>query len=80
MREAGAEIIPVDTGSKTLVDAVVNVFDIGYLIVINSHMGIGSCWSKRIFKNLRIFNRTNIKRIKKQLLEEFGEIPKIKTN
>ena len=77
MRENGAEIIPVYTGSQTLVDAVSEVMR--YWVANNdtTHLGVGSTVSANIFVKICGWSTAQISReLKKQILDEFGKFPK----
>ena len=77
MRANGAEIVPVYTGSQTLVDAVSEVMR--YWVSNNDkvHLGVGSTVSANIFVKICGWSTTQISReLKKQILDEFGEFPK----
>ncbi len=76
MKKNGAEIVPVNSGSKTLVDAVSEC--IRYWVSNNDkvHMGIGSLVGPNIFVKIAGWSTAQISReLKIQLEEEFGEIP-----
>ncbi len=76
IRKSGAEIIPVNTGSKTLVDAVSECIRYWVSNCDKVHMGIGSLVGPNIFVKICGWSTAQISReLKVQLLEEFGEIP-----
>ena len=77
MRSNGAEIIPVDSGSKTLVDAVSECIRYWVANCDKTHMGIGSLVGPNIFVKICGFSTAQISReLKFQLYDEFGQIPK----
>ena len=79
MKEAGAEVIPVDSGSKTLVDAVSECMRHYVSNCDNTHLAVGSAIGCNIFLKICAWSTSQISReLKKQLIEEFGEIPKLK--
>ena len=76
MRKNGAEIVPVYTGSQTLVDAVSEVMR--YWVSNNDtvHLGVGSTVSATIFVKICGWSTTQISReLKKQIINKFGKIP-----
>ena len=76
MRKNGAEIVPVNSGSKTLVDAVSECIRYWVSNCDKVHMGIGSLVGPNIFVKICGFSTAQISReLKIQLEEEFGEIP-----
>ena len=76
IRKNGAEIIPVRSGSKTLVDAVSECIRYWVSNCDKAHMGIGSLVGPNIFVKICGFSTAQISReLKVQLEEEFGEIP-----
>jgi len=77
IRKNGAEIVPVKSGSKTLVDAVSECIRYWVSNCDKVHMGIGSLVGPNIFVKICGFSTAQIsKELKIQLNEEFGEIPK----
>ena len=77
IRKNGAEIIPVTSGSKTLVDAVSECMRYWVSNCDKVHMGIGSLVGPNIFVKICGWSTSQISReLKIQLEEEFGEIPK----
>ena len=77
IRKNGAEIIPVTTGSKTLVDAVSECIRYWVSNCDKVHMGIGSLVGPNIFVKICGWSTSQIsKELLIQLKEEFGEIPK----
>jgi len=77
MKANGAEIVPVYTGSQTLVDAVSEVMR--YWVSNNDkvHLGVGSTVSANIFVKICGWSTSQIsKELKKQILYEFGKFPK----
>ena len=76
IRKNGAEIIPVNSGSKTLVDAVSECIRYWVSNCDKVHMGIGSLVGPNIFVKICGYSTAQISReLKIQLNEEFGEIP-----
>ena len=79
MRDAGAEVVPVDSGSKTLVDAVSECMRHYVSNCDNTHLAVGSAIGCNIFLKICAWSTSQISReLKKQLVKEFGEIPKLK--
>ena len=77
MRANGAEIIPVYTGSQTLVDAVSEVMRYWVSNNDTTHLGVGSTVGANIFVKICGWSTAQISReLKKQILDEFGEFPK----
>ena len=77
LKNNGAEIIPVNSGSKTLVDAVSECIRYWVSNCDKAHMGIGSLVGPNIFVKICGFSTAQISReLVVQLEEEFGEIPK----
>ena len=59
MRDAGAEVVPVDSGSKTLVDAVSECMRLYVSNCDNTHLAVGSAILQYFFKNLCMVNFSN---------------------
>ena len=79
MREAGAEVVPVDSGSKTLVDAVSECMRYYVSNCDTTHLAVGSAIGCNIFLKICAWSTSQIsKELKKQLIKEFGEVPKLK--
>ena len=77
MRVNGAEIVPVYTGSQTLVDAVSEVMRYWVSNNDTTHLGVGSTVGANIFVKICGWSTAQISReLKKQILDEFGEFPK----
>ena len=77
MKKNGAEIVPVYTGSQTLVDAVSEVMRYWVANHETVHLGVGSTVSANIFVKICGWSTSQISReLKKQMIEEFGKIPK----
>jgi len=77
MRANGAEIVPVYTGSQTLVDAVSEVMRYWVSNNDTTHLGVGSTVSSNIFVKICGWSTAQISReLKKQILDEFGKFPK----
>ena len=76
MVDYGAEIVPVFTGSQTLVDAVSEVMRYWVSNCDTTHLGVGSTVSANIFVKICGWSTAQISReLKKQMIDEFGEIP-----
>ena len=79
MRDAGAEIIPVTSGSATLVDAVSECQRYYVANCDTTHLAVGSAIGANIFAKICVYSTSQIsKELKSQVMEEFGEIPKMK--
>ena len=77
MRANGAEIVPVYTGSQTLVDAVSEVMRYWVSNNDTTHLGVGSTVSANIFVKICGWSTAQISReLKKQIIDEFGKFPK----
>ena len=77
MRSYGAEVIPVDSGSQTLVDAVSECMRWWTSENEQAHMCVGSTVGPTIFVKICAWSTAQISReMKKQVIDEFGEIPK----
>ena len=77
MRKNGAEIVPVYSGSQTLVDAVSEVMRYWVSNCDKVHLGVGSTVGANIFVKICGWSTTQIsKELIKQVKEEFGDIPK----
>jgi len=77
MRSNGAEIVPVYTGSQTLVDAVSECMRYWVSNCDTTHMCVGSTVGPNIFVKICGWSTAQISReLKKQILDEFGEFPK----
>tara|TARA_B100000315_G_scaffold86315_1_gene79107 strand:- start:624 stop:1850 length:1227 start_codon:yes stop_codon:yes gene_type:complete len=77
MRSYGAEIVPVYTGSQTLVDAVSEVMRYWVSNCNTVHLGVGSTVGPNIFVKICGWSTTQISReLTKQIKNEFGNIPK----
>ena len=77
MRANGAEIVPVYSGSQTLVDAVSEVMRYWVSNNDTTHLGVGSTVGANIFVKICGWSTAQISReLKKQILDEFGEFPK----
>ena len=79
MKEAGAEIIPVATGSATLVDAVSECMRYYVSNCDTTHLAVGSAIGANVFLKICAYSTAQIsKELKSQLIDEFGEVPKMK--
>ena len=77
MRSNGAEIVPVYTGSQTLVDAVSEVMRYWVSNCNFVHLGVGSTVGPNIFVKICGWSTAQIsKELTKQIKNEFGNIPK----
>jgi len=77
MRKNGAEIIPVYTGSQTLVDAVSECMRYWVSNCDTTHMCVGSTVGPNIFVKVCGWSTSQIsKELKTQIKKEFGKIPK----
>ena len=77
MRKNGAEIVPVYSGSQTLVDAVSECMRYWVSNCDTTHMCVGSTVGPNIFIKICAWSTAQISReLVKQIKEEFGKIPK----
>ena len=77
MRKNGAEIIPVTTGSQTLVDAVSECMRYWVANCDTTHMCVGSTVGPNIFVKICAWSTAQISReLMIQVKDEFGKIPK----
>ena len=77
MRKNGAEIVPVTTGSQTLVDAVSECMRYWVSNCDTTHMCVGSTVGPNIFVKICGWSTAQISReLKKQIKEQFKKIPK----
>jgi tryptophan synthase beta chain len=77
IRANGAEIIPVDSGSKTLVDAVSECMRYWVSNCDTTHMCVGSTVGPNIFVKICAWSTAQISReLIDQIKKEFGKIPK----
>ena len=77
MKKNGATIVPVTTGSQTLVDAVSECMRYWVSNCDTTHMCVGSTVGPNIFIKICAFSTAQISReLIKQVKEEFGKIPK----
>ena len=76
IKKNGAEIIPVTTGSQTLVDAVSECMRYWVSNCDKAHMCVGSTVGPNIFIKICAWSTAQISReLIKQVKEEFGRIP-----
>ena len=76
MKKNGAKIVPVTTGSQTLVDAVSECMRYWVSNCDTTHMCVGSTVGPNIFIKICAFSTAQISReLIKQIKEEFGRIP-----
>jgi tryptophan synthase beta chain len=77
MRKNGAEIVPVYSGSQTLVDAVSECMRYWVSNCDTTHMAVGSTVGPNIFIKICAWSTAQISReLIIQMKKEFGEIPK----
>jgi tryptophan synthase beta chain len=77
IRGNGAEIIPVDSGSKTLVDAVSECMRYWVSNCDTTHMCVGSTVGPNIFVKICAWSTAQISReLIVQIKKEFGKVPK----
>ena len=77
IRKNGAEIVPVDSGSKTLVDAVSECMRFWVSNCDTTHMCVGSTVGPNIFIKICAWSTAQISReLMVQLKHEFGKMPK----
>ncbi len=77
MKKNGAEIVPVYTGSQTLIDAVSECMRYWVSNCDTTHMCVGSTVGPNIFVKICGWSTSQISReLKQQLYLEFGKIPK----
>ena len=76
IRANGAEIVPVDSGSKTLIDAVSECMRYWVSNCHNTHLAIGSTVGPNIFIKICGWSTSQISReLTVQVKQEFGKIP-----
>jgi len=77
MKKNGAEIVPVTTGSQTLVDAVSECMRYWVSNCDTTHMCVGSTVGPNIFIKICAWSTAQISReLFAQVVDEFGKIPK----
>ncbi len=77
IKKNGAEIIPVNSGSKTLVEAVSECMRYWVSNCDTTHMCVGSTVGPNIFIKICAWSTAQISReLNKQIKSEFGKIPK----
>ena len=77
IKKNGAEIIPVTTGSQTLVDAVSECMRYWVSNCDTTHMCVGSTVGPNIFIKICAWSTAQISReLINQVIEEFGKVPK----
>ena len=77
MRKNGAEIIPVYSGSQTLVDAVSECMRYWVSNCDTTHMAVGSTVGPNIFIKICAWSTAQISReLMVQIKQEFGQVPK----
>ena len=77
MRKNGAKIVPVTTGSQTLVDAVSECMRYWVANCDTTHMCVGSTVGPNIFVKICAWSTAQISReLMIQVKEEFGKLPK----
>ena len=76
MKKNGAEIVPVYSGSQTLIDAVSECMRYWVSNCDTTHMCVGSTVGPNIFLKICGWSTSQISReLKPQILKEFGKIP-----
>ena len=76
MKKNGAEIVPVYSGSQTLIDAVSECMRYWVSNCDTTHMCVGSTVGPNIFVKICGWSTSQISReLKPQILKEFGKIP-----
>ena len=76
MKKNGAKIVPVTTGSQTLVDAVSECMRYWVSNCDTTHLCVGSTVGPNIFIKICAFSTAQISReLVKQIKDEFGRIP-----
>ena len=77
MKKNGAEVVPVYSGSQTLVDAVSECMRYWVANCDHAHMAVGSTVGPAIFVRICGWSTSQISReLKFQIIDEFGSIPK----
>ena len=77
IRKNGAEIVPVTTGSQTLVDAVSDCMRYWVSNCDTTHMCVGSTVGPNIFIKIYAWSTAQISReLMMQVKKEFGKVPK----
>ena len=77
MKKNGAEIVPVTTGSQTLVDAVSECMRYWVANCDKTHMCVGSTVGPNIFVKICAWSTAQISReLMIQVKEEFGKVPR----
>ena len=77
MKKNGAEIIPVHSGSQTLVDAVSECMRYWVANCDHAHMAVGSTVGPSIFVRICGWSTSQISReLKSQIIDEFRSMPK----
>ena len=77
IKNNGAEIVPVNSGSQTLVDAVSECMRYWVSNCDTTHMCVGSTVGPNIFIKICAWSTSQISReLKAQLIDEFGIVPK----
>ena len=77
MKKNGAEVVPVYSGSQTLVDAVSECMRYWVANCDHAHMAVGSTVGPAIFVRICGWSTSQISReLKSQIIDEFGSIPK----
>ena len=77
MRKNGAQIVPVDAGSKTIVDAVSECMRYWVSNCDTTHMCVGSTVGPNIFIKICAWSTAQIsKELMIQVKKEFGKVPK----
>ena len=77
IKKNGAEVVPVYSGSQTLVDAVSECMRYWVANCNHAHMAVGSTVGPSIFVRICGWSTSQISReLKSQIIDEFGSMPK----
>ena len=77
MKKFGAEVVPVTSGSQTLIDAVSECMRYWVANCLHSHLVVGSTVGPNIFVKICGYSTSQISReLLLQIKDEFGKIPK----
>ena len=77
MKKFGAEVVPVTSGSQTLIDAVSECMRYWVANCLHSHLVVGSTVGPNIFVKICGYSTSQISReLLLQIKNEFGKIPK----
>ena len=77
MKKFGAEVVPVTSGSQTLIDAVSECMRYWVANCLESHLVVGSTVGPNIFVKICGYSASQISReLIVQIKDEFGKIPR----